>query len=136
MLSEGTIIALSTAAGSGAIGLIRISGEEAIGVTERLFYPRTKKKLHKQNSHTIHLGDIKEGHHIIDEVLVSLFKNPHSYTGEDVVEISCHGSRYIQEKSYNFLYKKESDLPNPESSPYGLLSMGKWIYRRRKLLLT
>ena len=98
MLSEGTIIALSTAAGSGAIGLIRISGEEAIGVTERLFYPRTKKKLHKQNSHTIHLGDIKEGHHIIDEVLVSLFKNPHSYTGEDVVEISCHGSRYIQEK--------------------------------------
>ena len=98
MLSEGTIIALSTAAGSGAIGLIRISGEEAIRVTERLFYPRTKKKLYKQNSHTIHLGDIKEGHHIIDEVLVSLFKNPHSYTGEDVVEISCHGSRYIQEK--------------------------------------
>ena len=52
----------------------------------------------EQKSHSIHLGCIKEGEQIIDEVLVSLFKNPHSYTGEDVVEISCHGSRYIQEK--------------------------------------
>ena len=98
MLTEGTIIALSTAAGAGAIGIIRLSGEAAIATTERLFAPRTPKRLDEQKSHSIHLGDIKEGEQIIDEVLVSLFKNPHSYTGEDVVEISCHGSRYIQEK--------------------------------------
>ena len=98
MLTEGTIIALSTAAGAGAIGIIRLSGEAAIATTERLFVPRTPKCLGEQKSHSIHLGDIKAGEQIIDEVLVSLFKNPHSYTGEDVVEISCHGSRYIQEK--------------------------------------
>lgn len=98
MLSEGTIVALSTAVGSGAIGLIRVSGPLAIETTARLFSPRTDKVLQQQKSHTIHLGDIKDGNQVIDEVLVSLFKNPHSYTGEDVVEISCHGSRYIQEK--------------------------------------
>ena len=98
MLSEGTIVALSTAVGSGAIGVIRVSGPLAIETTARLFSPRTDKVLQQQKSHTIHLGDIKDGNQVIDEVLVSLFKNPHSYTGEDVVEISCHGSRYIQEK--------------------------------------
>ena len=98
MLTEGTIIALSTAAGAGAIGVIRLSGEAAIATTEQLFVPRSPKRLYEQKSHSIHLGDIKDGEQIIDEVLVSLFKNPHSYTGEDVVEISCHGSRYIQEK--------------------------------------
>ena len=98
MLSEGTIVALSTAVGSGAIGVIRVSGPLAIETTARLFSSRTDKVLQHQKSHTIHLGDIKDGNQVIDEVLVSLFKNPHSYTGEDVVEISCHGSRYIQEK--------------------------------------
>ena len=98
MLSEGTIVALSTAVGSGAIGVIRVSGPLAIETTARLFSSRTDKVLEQQKSHTIHLGDIKDGNQVIDEVLVSLFKNPHSYTGEDVVEISCHGSRYIQEK--------------------------------------
>ena len=98
MLSEGTIVALSTAVGSGAIGVIRVSGPLAIETTARLFSPRTDKVLQQQKSHTIHLGDIKDGNLVIEEVLVSLFKTPHSYTGEDVVEISCHGSRYIQEK--------------------------------------
>ena len=97
MLSEGTIIALSTAAGSGAIGQLEFLAKRPL-VSQSAFFFLVRKKLHKQKSHTIHLGDIKEGEHVIDEVLVSLFKNPHSYTGEDVIEISCHGSRYIQEK--------------------------------------
>lgn len=98
MLTEGTIIALSTAAGAAAIGVIRLSGPQAISTTEQLFRARSKKALKDQKSHTVHLGDIVDGEQLIDEVLVSVFKNPHSYTGEDVIEISCHGSRYIQEK--------------------------------------
>ena len=98
MLTEGTIIALSTAAGAAAIGVIRLSGPEAISTTEQLFRAKSKKNLQNQKSHTVHLGDIVDGEQLIDEVLVSVFKNPHSYTGEDVIEISCHGSRYIQEK--------------------------------------
>ena len=98
MLTEGTIIALSTAAGAAAIGVIRLSGPEAISTTEQLFRARSKKTLQAQKSHTVHLGDIVDEEQLVDEVLVSVFKNPHSYTGEDVIEISCHGSRYIQEK--------------------------------------
>ena len=98
MLTEGTIIALSTAAGAAAIGVIRLSGPKAISTTEQLFRAKSKKNLQNQKSHTVHLGDIVDGEQLIDEVLVSVFKNPHSYTGEDVIEISCHGSRYIQEK--------------------------------------
>ena len=98
MLTEDTIIALSTAAGAAAIGVIRLSGPEAISTTEQLFRARSKKRLQEQKSHTVHLGDIVDREQLIDEVLVSVFKNPHSYTGEDVIEISCHGSRYIREK--------------------------------------
>ena len=98
MLTEDTIIALSTAAGAAAIGVIRLSGPEAISTTEQLFRARSKKRLKEQKSHTVHLGDIVDREQLIDEVLVSVFKNPHSYTGEDVIEISCHGSRYIREK--------------------------------------
>ncbi|MDB2702135.1 tRNA uridine-5-carboxymethylaminomethyl(34) synthesis GTPase MnmE [Flavobacteriaceae bacterium] len=98
MIGEGTIIALSTASGAGAIAIIRLSGDAAIRTTDQLFRAKSKKKLINQKSHSIHLGDLLDGERIIDEVLVSVFKNPHSYTGEDVIEISCHGSRYIQEK--------------------------------------
>jgi len=98
MLSEGTIIALSTASGAGAIAIIRLSGDAAITTTDQLFRAKSQKKLVYQKSHSIHLGELMDGERIIDEVLVSVFKNPHSYTGEDVIEISCHGSRYIQEK--------------------------------------
>lgn len=98
MLSEGTIIALSTASGAGAIAIIRLSGDAAITTTDQLFRAKSQKKLVDQKSHSIHLGELMDGERIIDEVLISVFKNPHSYTGEDVIEISCHGSRYIQEK--------------------------------------
>ena len=106
MLSEGTIIALSTASGAGAIAIIRLSGDAAITTTDQLFRAKSQKKLVDQKSHSIHLGELMDGERIIDEVLVSVFKNPHSYTGEDVIEISCHGSRYIQEKIIQLFVNK------------------------------
>ena len=96
---EDTIIAVSTPAGVGAIANIRLSGPDAISIVDSSFQSIHKNKsLLTQKSHTIHLGHIIADGKIIDEVLVSLFKGPNSYTGENVVEISCHGSHYIQEK--------------------------------------
>jgi tRNA modification GTPase len=92
---EDTIVALATPPGVGAIGVIRLSGSKAIDIINALF---SSKDLHKQSSHTIHVGFIKQGNKDIDEVVVSLFKNPKSYTGEDVIEISCHGSPYVQQQ--------------------------------------
>ena len=106
MISEGTIVALSTASGTGAIALIRLSGSKAISLTDQVFKTRSGEKLIFQKSHTVHLGQIRDGKSIIDEVLVSVFKNPNSYTGEDVVEISCHGSPYIQQQIIKILIDK------------------------------
>ncbi|MBA23031.1 MAG: tRNA uridine-5-carboxymethylaminomethyl(34) synthesis GTPase MnmE [Flavobacteriales bacterium] len=106
MISEGTIVALSTASGTGAIALIRLSGSKAISLTDQVFKTRSGEKLIFQKSHTVHLGEIRDGKSIIDEVLVSVFKNPNSYTGEDVVEISCHGSPYIQQQIIKILIDK------------------------------
>ena len=92
---EDTIVALATPPGIGAIGVIRLSGKEAIAIVNSIF---PSKDLTQQPSHTIHVGYIKSNHQILDEVVVSLFKAPRSYTGEDVVEISCHGSPYIQQQ--------------------------------------
>ena len=98
MHHQDTIIALATPYGAGAIGVLRISGSLAISITESLFKSIHNKNLTTQPTHSIHLGHIFDGDTLLDEVLVSLFKNPKSYTGEDVVEISCHGSHYIQTK--------------------------------------
>ena len=106
-MSTDTICALATAPG-GALGIIRISGENAISITSRIFSPiGSPKNLHKlatAPSHTLHFGRITDTEgNTIDEVLVSLFRTPHSYTGEDCVEISCHGSRYILNKVLELL---------------------------------
>ncbi|WP_417859267.1 tRNA uridine-5-carboxymethylaminomethyl(34) synthesis GTPase MnmE [Xanthomarina gelatinilytica] len=98
MTQDDTIIALATASGAGAIAVIRLSGKDAIAISSKLFKSIHGKDLTTQQTHTIHLGHIMDGNRTIDEVLVSLFKNPQSYTGEDVVEISCHGSVYIQQE--------------------------------------
>lgn len=98
MTHEDTIIALATPSGTGAIGVIRVSGKEAIKLVSPRFKSIHGKDLARQNSHTIHLGHIFDGERILDQVLVSVFKGPHSYTGEHVVEISCHGSPYIQQQ--------------------------------------
>jgi len=97
-MHNDTIIALATPSGSGAIAVIRLSGSDAITIASKCFKSVTNKKLYLQHTHTIHLGHIIENEKTIDEVLLSLFKNPNSYTGEDVVEISCHGSSYIQQE--------------------------------------
>jgi len=103
---QDTIIALATPHGTGAIGVIRLSGPEAIGTVNRFFKSKFKPKdLTQVKSHTVHLGYIKDGERILDEVLVTIFKNPHSYTGEDVVEISVHGSAYIQQQVINLFLK-------------------------------
>ncbi len=90
-----TIVALATPAGVGAIGVIRLSGPRAMEIINLLF---PSKDLLQQKSHTIHVGYLKEDETVLDEVVVSLYKNPKSYTGEDVVEISCHGSSFVQQQ--------------------------------------
>lgn len=98
MLSEGTIVALATPQGSGAIGVIRISGAEAFEKSQVFFQPKSKVNWEAIPSNAVILGDFVEGDELIDEVLLTKFKAPNSYTGEDVVEISCHGSSYILQR--------------------------------------
>src|SRR5687767_11428841 len=92
---DDTIVALATPPGIGAIGVIRLSGKEAVSIANNLF---PSKNLNKERSHTLHVGFIKHNNTMIDEVVLSLFKAPSSYTGEDVIEISCHGSPYVQQQ--------------------------------------
>ncbi|MBJ6369397.1 tRNA uridine-5-carboxymethylaminomethyl(34) synthesis GTPase MnmE [Snuella sedimenti] len=98
MIHQDTIVALATPSGAGAIAVIRLSGKDAITIAEKQFRSVSGKLLSRQATHTIHLGHIMDGNRVLDEVLVSVFKNPNSYTGEDVVEVSCHGSNYIQQE--------------------------------------
>src|SRR5271169_1326449 len=92
---DDTIVALSTAPGIGALGVIRLSGPKAVYIVNELF---PSKDLSVQVSHTLHVGLLKKGEELLDEVVVSIFRAPKSYTGEDVIEISCHGSTHIEEK--------------------------------------
>ena len=92
-INNDTICALATSYGKGAISVIRLSGSHAIDICNQFF---TSKDLTKVNSHTINFGTIRKEKKILDEVVVSVFRNPNSYTGEDVIEVSCHGSVYIQ----------------------------------------
>lgn len=110
MQNQDTIIALSTPPGSGAIGVIRLSGATAIYLTNQVF---VGKDLEKQASHTLHFGLIKDGERMIDEVVVSLYVAPKSYTKENVVEISCHGSNYIIQQIINLLIKKGARAAKP-----------------------
>ena len=102
------ICALATAPG-GALGIIRISGPQAFEILSRIF----SKDLTKAQPNTIHYGHIKDGSNLIDEVLVSIFRAPHSYTGEDSAEISCHGSRYILNKVLELLIQHGCRMANP-----------------------
>ncbi len=112
--STDTICALATPPGLSAIAVIRVSGKESFQVCEQIFEPVNKKiKLSKTDTHTIHLGMIKNNDEILDEVLVSIFREPHSYTGENAVEISCHGSEYIQQKIIELLIGKGLRLAKP-----------------------
>jgi len=113
MIDDNCIIALATASGSGAIAVIRISGKDAIAVCDKHFKSVTNKSLVKQKTHTIHLGHIIKNGKELDEVLVSVFKNPNSYTGENVVEISCHGSSFIQQEIIQLFLRAGCRVANP-----------------------
>ena len=95
---SGTIAAISTAMSNSGIGIVRMSGEEAVEIAKRIYKGKNEKKLSKQPTHTIHYGYIVDGEDTIDEVLVMLMRGPHSYTGEDTVEINCHGGVYVVKK--------------------------------------
>ena len=112
MIEKDAIIALATPSGIGAISVIRISGEEAINIVSKFFISKSGKQLKNQKTHTIHLGNIVNNSQIIDEVLVSVFKNPRSYTGENVVEISCHGSSFIQQEIIQLFLKNGCRMAN------------------------
>jgi len=111
MIENTTICAISTATGSGGIAVIRISGNEAFAICDKIFRARTgKKTVKEQQAYTIQFGEIVEDNQVVDEVLLSVFKNPNSYTGEDTIEISCHGSVYIQQKILELLIKNGAEL--------------------------
>ena len=114
MQTNSTIAAIATAPGMGAIAIIRLSGPESIEICEKVFVPEKKGKLlSKQKAYTIHYGSIVENENIIDKVLVSLFRAPHSYTGDDMVEISCHGSPVIQQQILEILVSNGAQLAKP-----------------------
>ena len=107
---KDTIVAISTAPGIGAIAVIRLSGEEAIKIADEIFIG---KKLTDVPSHTLHFGVIEKNGYKIDEVVIGIFKNPRSYTGEDIIEISCHGSPFIQQQILNLIISKGARLAKP-----------------------
>ena len=108
-----TIIALATPSGTGAIAVIRLSGDKAITIASDIFQSRSGIELKDKASHTVHLGNIVDGERIIDEVLATIFKNPNSYTGEDVVELSCHGSHYIQQEIIQLALREGCKMAGP-----------------------
>lgn len=112
MIVNDTIVALATASGSGAIAVIRLSGKNAISIGSEFFRSVSGKSLSAQKSHTVHLGHIIDGPRVIDEVLITIFKNPQSYTGEDVIEISCHGSIYIQQEIIQLFLRNGCRMAN------------------------
>ncbi|MDB5231430.1 MAG: mnmE [Chitinophagaceae bacterium] len=107
---KDTIAALATPPGVGAIGVIRVSGKDSFPVINQLF---PSKDLEEVPSHTLHVGHLKEDNEVIDEVVLAIFRGPKSYTGEDVIEISCHGSFFIQQQILNILTSKGIRIAKP-----------------------
>ncbi len=112
---DDTITALATPHGSGAIAVIRLSGPKSFNIVEKLFYNKAlkPKTISDKDSHTVHFGLIIENEIIIDEVLVTIFKNPHSYTGQDSIEVSCHGSIFIQQQLLQLFIKYGARMAEP-----------------------
>jgi tRNA modification GTPase len=114
MLDQSTICAISTSPGVGAIAVIRLSGSEAIQIVGKVFQSRNKGKLLiEQPANTLHFGQIAFKNEVIDEVVAAIFRTPHSFTGEDIVEISCHGSTFIQQKILEVLIENGARMALP-----------------------
>ncbi|MEY4433934.1 MAG: tRNA modification GTPase TrmE [Bacteroidota bacterium] len=112
MIYNDSIVALATPSGAGAISIIRVSGQNAIDIGAAVFKSIKNKDLTKQKTHTLHLGHIMDEGKTLDEVLISIFKGPNSYTGENTIEISCHGSTYIQQQIIQLLLRKGCRMAN------------------------
>ncbi|MEK6492498.1 tRNA uridine-5-carboxymethylaminomethyl(34) synthesis GTPase MnmE [Myroides odoratimimus] len=110
MILQDTIVALATPSGAGAIAIIRVSGKDAITLVNGIFKSIKNKDLTKQKTHTLHLGHIVDGDRVLDQVLISIFKGPNSYTGENTVEISCHGSTFIQQQIIQLCLRKGAKM--------------------------
>ena len=109
-----TICALSTAPGVGGIAVIRISGRDAFAIVDKIYSPAKKDaKVIDQGAYTLSYGKIYKANEILDEVIVAVFHGPNSFTGEDTVEISCHGSAYIQQEILKLLIENGCELANP-----------------------
>jgi tRNA modification GTPase len=109
-----TIAAIATAAGNGGIGIIRISGSDAFKIADQVYRsPSGNFRLVSSESHTIHYGHVYDGDELIDEVLVSVFRSPRSFTGEDVCEISCHGGYYVTKKLLSVVIKYGARIAQP-----------------------
>ncbi len=109
-----TICAISTAQGMGAIAVIRIAGENTFTVCDKVFRSvKEGKRIAEQKANTVHFGSIYDGEKDIDEVLISVFRAPHSFTGEDIVEIACHGAPYIQQQILQLLVRNGARLATP-----------------------
>ncbi|MEO8109514.1 MAG: tRNA uridine-5-carboxymethylaminomethyl(34) synthesis GTPase MnmE [Ginsengibacter sp.] len=104
---KDTIVAIATPPGIGAIGVIRVSGEKTFEIVNKIF---PSKNLVDQAANTLHVGFIKDEENVLDEVVISLFKNPSSYTGEDIIEISCHGSPYVHQQVLNSIIQRGARL--------------------------
>ena len=114
MVNTDTIAAIATAMGNSGIGIVRISGEEAIAVADRVFKVKGgKKKLSDMETHTIHYGFVYDGEEVIDEVLVMLMKGPRSFTAEDTVEIDCHGGMLVTKRVLEAVLKAGARLADP-----------------------
>lgn len=114
MITNETICAISTAPGTGAIAVIRVSGEKTFQICDKIFrFVRKGKKIANQSANSVHFGTIHDNEKDLDEVLISIFKAPHSFTGEDIVEIACHGAPYIQQQLLQLLVKNGAQLAQP-----------------------
>ncbi|MEI7677630.1 MAG: tRNA uridine-5-carboxymethylaminomethyl(34) synthesis GTPase MnmE, partial [Bacteroidales bacterium] len=114
IVHEDTICAVSTAPGVGGIAVIRISGSAAIAICEKVFTPiKKQKQLLTQQTHTLSYGTISKNGETIDDVLLAIFRTPHSYTGEDTIEISCHGSLFVQQQLVQLLIENGCRLALP-----------------------
>jgi tRNA modification GTPase len=109
LINNDTICALATGGGMSAIALIRISGDQSIEIANKVF----NKNLLDKKSHTVHFGNILEDNNIIDEVIITIFAKDQSFTGEQTIEISCHGSKFIQNKILELLINNGVRLANP-----------------------
>lgn len=110
MIPQETIVALATPSGAGAIAIIRLSGKDAITIAADVFQSVSGKDITKQKTHTIHLGHVVDNGKVYDQVLLSIFKGPNSYTGENVIEVSCHGSTFIQQQIIQLLLRRGAKM--------------------------